>query len=159
MAVEDIGLADPRALQMAIEAWDAYERLGSPEGDLALAQVVIYLASTAKSNAAYAAFGAARRDVAQFGTQPVPMHIRNAPTGLMKRLGYGQGYQYDHEVEGGVALDQIGFPEDMGERIYYEPAEAGLELRLKEKLDRLRDARSRAIAGKRSARPGPSSGS
>ena len=159
MAVEDIGLADPRALQMAIEAWDAYERLGSPEGDLALAQVVIYLASTAKSNAAYAAFGAARRDVAQFGTQPVPMHIRNAPTGLMKRLGYGQGYQYDHAVEGGVALDQTGFPEDMGERVYYEPVEAGLELRLKEKLDRLRDARSRAIAGKGDARPRPSSGS
>jgi putative ATPase len=152
MAVEDIGLADPRALQMAIEAWDAYDRLGSPEGDLALAQVVIYLASTAKSNAAYAAYGAARRDVAEFGTQPVPMHIRNAPTGLMKRLGYGQGYQYDHAVEGGVALEQTGFPDAMGERIYYEPVEAGLEQRLKEKLDRLRDARSRAIAGKRSAR-------
>jgi len=152
MAVEDIGLADPRALQMAIEAWDAYDRLGSPEGDLALAQVVIYLASTAKSNAAYAAYGAARRDVAEFGTQPVPMHIRNAPTGLMKRLGYGQGYQYDHDVEGGVALEQTGFPEAMGERIYYEPVEAGLEQRLKEKLDRLRDARTQAIAGKRSAR-------
>ncbi|HEX5664583.1 MAG TPA: replication-associated recombination protein A, partial [Xanthomonadaceae bacterium] len=158
MAVEDIGLADPRALQMAIEAWDAYDRLGSPEGDLALAQVVIYLASTAKSNAAYAAYGAARRDVAEFGTQSVPMHIRNAPTGLMKRLGYGQGYQYDHDVAGGVALDQTGFPEAMGERIYYEPVDAGLEQRLKEKLDRLRDARSRAIAGKRGVRSRPPSG-
>jgi putative ATPase len=158
MAVEDIGLADPRALQMAIEAWDAYDRLGSPEGDLALAQIVIYLASTAKSNAAYAAYGAAQRDVAEFGTQPVPMHIRNAPTGLMKRLGYGQGYQYDHAVEGGVALEQTGFPEAMGERVYYEPVEAGLEQRLKEKLDRLRDARSQAIAGKRGARTRPPSG-
>ena len=158
MAVEDIGLADPRALQMAIEAWDAYDRLGSPEGDLALAQVVIYLASTAKSNAAYAAYGAARRDVAEFGTQSVPMHIRNAPTGLMKRLGYGQGYQYDHDVAGGVALDQTGFPEAMGERIYYEPVDAGLEQRLKEKLDRLRDARSRAMAGKRGVRSRPPSG-
>jgi putative ATPase len=158
MAVEDIGLADPRALQMAIEAWDAYDRLGSPEGDLALAQVVIYLASTAKSNAAYAAYGAARRDVAEFGTQPVPMHIRNAPTGLMKRLGYGQGYQYDHDVEGGVALEQTGFPEAMGERIYYEPVEAGLEQRLKDKLDRLRDARSRAVAGRRGASTRPPEG-
>ena len=148
MAVEDIGLADPRALQMAIEAWDAYDRLGSPEGDLALAQVVIYLASTAKSNAAYAAFGAAKRDVAEYGTQEVPLHIRNAPTKLMKQLGYGKGYQYDHDVAGGIALDQTGFPDAMGERTYYEPVEAGLELKLKEKLDRLRAARQQAVAEK-----------
>src|SRR5690606_27183682 len=93
MAVEDIGLADPRALQMSIDAWDAYERLGSPEGDLALAQVVIYLAATAKSNAGYAAYNAARRDVSEYGTLEVPLHIRNAPTKLMKQLGYGKGYQ------------------------------------------------------------------
>jgi putative ATPase len=144
MAVEDIGLADPRALQMAIEAWDAYDRLGSPEGDLALAQVVIYLASTAKSNAAYAAFGAARADVERHGTLDVPMHIRNAPTKLMKQLGYGKGYQYDHDAEGGIALDQTGFPDAMGERVYYEPVPRGLELKLKEKLDALRVARAAA---------------
>jgi putative ATPase len=144
MAVEDIGLADPRALQMSIDAWDAYERLGSPEGDLALAQVVIYLASTAKSNAAYAAFNAARRDVEQYGTQDVPMHIRNAPTKLMKQLGYGKGYRYDHDAEGGIALDQTGFPDAMGERVYYEPVPRGLELKLKEKLDALRAAREEA---------------
>jgi putative ATPase len=144
MAVEDIGLADPRALQMSIEAWDAYDRLGSPEGDLALAQVVIYLASTAKSNAAYSAFNAARRDVEEYGTQDVPLHIRNAPTKLMKQLGYGKGYQYDHDAEGGIALGQTGFPEAMGERVYYEPVSRGLELKLKEKLDALRAAREQA---------------
>ncbi len=149
MAVEDIGLADPRALQMSIDAWDAYDRLGSPEGDLALAQVVIYLASTAKSNAAYAAFGAARADVERHGTLEVPMHIRNAPTKLMKRLGYGQGYQYDHDAEGGIALDQTGFPDAMGERVYYEPVPRGMELKLKEKLDALRAAREQARAGRK----------
>ncbi len=143
MAVEDIGLADPRALQMAIEAWDAYDRLGSPEGDLALAQVVIYLATTAKSNAAYVAFGAAKRDVVEYGTQDVPMHIRNAPTKLMKELGYGKGYQYDHDAPDGIAIGQTGFPDAMGERVYYEPVERGLEIKLKEKLDALRDARSK----------------
>jgi putative ATPase len=143
MAVEDIGLADPRALQMSIEAWDAYDRLGSPEGDLALAQLVIYLASTAKSNAGYKAFGAARQDVGKYGTQPVPMHIRNAPTKLMKRLGYGKGYQYDHDVAGGIAFDQTGFPDAMGERIYYQPVDAGLENRLREKLDAIRAERAR----------------
>jgi putative ATPase len=143
MAVEDIGLADPRALAMAIEAWDTYERLGSPEGDLALAQLAIYLASTAKSNAAYVAFGAAKRDVGEYGTQDVPMHLRNAPTKLMKELGYSKGYQYDHDAEGGVALGQTGFPDAMGERVYYRPVERGLEIKLKEKLDRLRAMRTR----------------
>jgi putative ATPase len=144
MAVEDIGLADPRALQMAIDAWDTYERLGSPEGDLALAQLVIYLASTAKSNAGYRAFNAAKADVREHGTQEVPMHLRNAPTKLMKSLGYGTGYQYDHDAEGGIALDQTAFPDAMGERIYYAPVERGLEIKLKEKLDRLREARAQA---------------
>jgi putative ATPase len=141
MAIEDVGLADPRALQMAIEAWETYDRLGSPEGDLALAQLTIYLASCAKSNAAYVAFNAAKDDVREFGTQEVPMHLRNAPTRLMKELGYGSGYQYDHDIEGGVALEQTGFPNAMGERVYYEPVERGLELKLKEKLDQLREAR------------------
>lgn len=144
MAVEDIGLADPRALTMAIEAWETYERLGPPEGELALAQLAIYLASTAKSNAAYKAFGAAKRDVAEHGTQEVPMHLRNAPTRLMKELGYGKGYQYDHDAEGGIALDQTGFPDAMGERVYYQPAERGMELKLKEKLDRIRGLRGQA---------------
>jgi len=144
MAVEDIGLADPRALQMSVDAWDTYERLGSPEGDLALAQVAIYLASTAKSNAAYKAFNQAKADVRQYGTQEVPLHLRNAPTKLMKQLGYGKDYQYDHDADGGIALDQTGFPDAMGERVYYEPVERGLEIKLKDKLDRLRDARRRA---------------
>jgi putative ATPase len=144
MAVEDVGLADPRALQMAIEAWDTYDRLGSPEGELALAQLTIYLASTAKSNAAYVAFNAAKADVGEYGTQEVPMQFRNAPTKLMKQLGYGQGYQYDHDAEGGIALDQTGFPDAMGERVYYEPVERGLEIKLKQKLDALRIAREGA---------------
>jgi putative ATPase len=144
MAVEDVGLADPRALAMAIEAWEAYDRLGSPEGDLALAQLALYLASTAKSNATYRAFGAARRDVAEHGTQDVPMHLRNAPTKLMKELGYSKGYQYDHEADGGVALEQTGFPDAMGERVYYQPVERGLEIKLREKLDRLRSERGQA---------------
>jgi len=144
MAVEDIGLADPRALQMAIEAWDTYDRLGSPEGELALAQVAIYLATCPKSNAAYVAFGEARADVREFGTAEVPLHLRNAPTKLMKQLGYGREYQYDHDAEGGVALGQTGFPDAMGERVYYHPVERGLEIRLKEKLDELRAARAKA---------------
>lgn len=144
MAVEDVGLADPRALQMAIEAWETYDRLGSPEGELALAQLAIYLASCAKSNAAYIAFNAAKKDVTQFGTAEVPMHLRNAPTKLMKELGYGAGYQYDPDVEGGIAFNQTGFPAAMGERVYYQPVERGLEIKLKEKLDRMREARDKA---------------
>ncbi len=146
MAVEDIGLADPRALQMAINAWEAFDRLGAPEGELALAQLVIYLASTAKSNAAYQAWNAARGDVRQHGTQPVPLHLRNAPTKLMKTLDYGKGYQYDHDADGGVALAQTGFPDAMGERVYYQPVARGMEIKLKEKLDALRMARAQARA-------------
>jgi putative ATPase len=147
MAVEDIGLADPRALAMAIEAWDTYDRLGSPEGELALAQLAIYLASCPKSNAAYVAFGEAREDVRAQGTQPVPLHLRNAPTKLMKSLGYGKDYAYDHDAEGGVALGQTGFPDAMGEREYYRPVERGMEIKLKEKLDALRAARRQARGG------------
>lgn len=144
MAVEDIGLADPRAHAMAIDAWETYDRLGSPEGELALAQVVIYLASTAKSNAGYVAWGEARADVRRHGTQEVPLHLRNAPTKLMKSLGYSKGYQYDHDAEGGIALDQTGFPDAMGERVYYRPVPRGLEIRLAEKLDALRRERAKA---------------
>ncbi|HZX81746.1 MAG TPA: replication-associated recombination protein A [Lysobacter sp.] len=144
MAVEDIGLADPRALGMAIDAWETYDRLGSPEGELALAQVVIYLATTAKSNAGYVAWGEARADVRKYGTQEVPMHFRNAPTKLMKSLGYSKGYQYDHDAAGGIALDQTGFPDAMGERVYYRPVDRGLEIRLGEKLASLREARAQA---------------
>ncbi|WP_222564404.1 replication-associated recombination protein A [Novilysobacter antarcticus] len=148
MATEDIGLADPRAQQMAIDAWDTYDRLGSPEGDLALAQLVIYLASTAKSNATYTAWNAARRDVREHGTQEVPMHLRNAPTKLMKELGYAKGYQYDHDAADGIALDQTGFPDAMGEQVYYRPVERGMEIKLKEKIDRIRAARKAAAKPK-----------
>ena len=152
MAVEDIGLADPRALQMALEAWDTFERLGSPEGELALAQLTLYLASTAKSNAAYAAYKLAQSDVREHGTQDVPMHLRNAPTKLMKSLGYAKGYQYDHDAEGGVALDQTGFPDAMGERTYYRPVERGMEIKLKQKLDALRDQRAKVRDGSSTGR-------
>ena len=144
MAVEDIGLADPRALSMAIDAWETYDRLGSPEGELAFAQLVIYLASTAKSNAAYVAFKAAKRDVAEYGTQEVPLHLRNAPTKLMKSIGYGKDYRYDHDAEGGVALEQTGFPDAMGERVYYQPVERGMELKLKEEWTKLKATEERS---------------
>lgn len=144
MSIEDIGLADPRAQQMALAAWDTYERLGSPEGELAMAQLTLFMASAAKSNAGYVAYKAALADVRQAGTDEVPLHLRNAPTRLMKSLGYGADYQYDHDVEGGVALDQRGFPEALGERVYYQPVPRGMELQIKEKLDALRAERAKA---------------
>jgi putative ATPase len=146
MAIEDIGLADPRALSFALDAWDTWERLGSPEGELAFAQLAIYLAIAAKSNAGYAAFNAARAEVRASGTLDVPLHLRNAPTRLMKGLGYGKGYQYDHDVEGGVALDQQCLPDALAGRVFYEPAANGLEARIGEKLEALRKARA-AIRG------------
>lgn len=141
MAIEDIGLADPRALTLSLEAWNTYDRLGSPEGELAFAELVIYLAIAAKSNAAYAAFNAARAEVRANGTLEVPMHLRNAPTKLMKGLGYGKGYQYDHDAEGGVALDQQCLPDALVGREFYAPVERGLELKIGEKLNALRAAR------------------
>jgi putative ATPase len=144
MAVEDIGLADPRAWQLALHAWDTYERLGSPEGDLALAEAALYLAMAPKSNAAYVAYGAARANVRETGTLEVPMHLRNAPTRLMKGLGYGKGYQYDPDVEGGVALDQQCLPDALAGTEFYAPTANGMEAKIREKLDALREARAKA---------------
>ncbi len=148
MASEDIGIADPRALTICLNAWQGYERLGSPEGDLLLAQAVAYLASCAKSNAVYTAFKSAQTDVQKHGTQPVPMHLRNAPTSLMKKQGYGAGYQYDHDVEGGIALGQSGFPDAMSEQVYYHPQEVGLEAKIKQKLAYIRSQRSQNLKNK-----------
>ncbi|MBN8714874.1 MAG: replication-associated recombination protein A [Xanthomonadales bacterium] len=147
MAVEDVGLADPRAWRMALDAWDTYERLGSPEGDLALAQLVIWLAVVPKSNAVYSAFNQARAAIRAGGTLEVPMHLRNAPTRLMKGLGYGKGYQYDHDVEGGVALDQQCLPDALAGTVFYEPTTRGLEGQLREKLLALRASRGKARGG------------
>lgn len=144
MATEDIGNADPRALSLCLDAWQTYERLGYPEGDLALAQAVTYLASCPKSNAVYSAFKSAQADVQRRGTLPVPMHLRNAPTALMKSTGYGKGYQYDHDAAGGVAYSQTGFPDAMGEQVYYQPAAQGLEIKIAEKLQHIRNERQRA---------------
>jgi putative ATPase len=144
MAVEDVGLAEPRAWRMALDAWDTYERLGSPEGELGLAQLAIWLAISPKSNAAYMAYNKARAVVKEMGTLEVPMRLRNAPTTLMKGLGYGQGYQYDHDAEGGVALDQVCLPDALVGTTFYEPVDRGLELKLREKLNALRAARAAA---------------
>jgi putative ATPase len=144
MAVEDVGLAEPRAWRMALDAWDTYERLGSPEGELGLAQLAIWLAIAPKSNAAYTAYKQARAIVSETGTLDVPMHLRNAPTKLMKGLGYGKGYQYDHDVEGGVALGQQCLPDALEGTEFYQPVERGLELKLREKLQSLRAARKQA---------------
>jgi putative ATPase len=140
MAAEDIGLADPRALRMALDAAEVYERLGSPEGELALAECVIYLAVAPKSNAVYKAFNQAKAWVKQDGTRPVPMHLRNAPTKLMKELDYGKGYRYAHDEEGGFAAGENYLPEGMPEPGFYQPVERGLEIRIAEKL---RDLKSR----------------
>jgi len=139
MAVEDIGLADPRALRLALDACETYERLGTPEGELALAEATIYLAMAAKSNAVYAAYNAARDFVAADGTRPVPMHLRNAPTGLMKKLGYGKGYRYAHDEPDGYAAGENYFPEGMPAVEWYRPTERGLEAKIREKLQELKN--------------------
>ncbi len=145
MAVEDVGLADPSALEKTIAAWEAYDRQGSPEGDLALALVAVYLAMAPKSNAAYVAYGRARKLVADTGSLPVPLALRNAPTKLMKQLGYGQQYQYDPDVEGGVAYDQQCFPDALGEQRLYEPGSNGIEARIRERLEQIRVERVKAV--------------
>jgi len=142
MASEDIGNADPRALTLCMDAWQAFERLGMPEGGLMLAQAVTYLAVCAKSNSVYSAFKQAQSDVRLHGSKPVPMHLRNAPTDLMKQQGFGKGYQYDHDVEGGIALGQTGFPDDLPEAHYYQPQSAGLEIKIAEKLAHIRSQRA-----------------
>ncbi|RPH61501.1 MAG: replication-associated recombination protein A, partial [Burkholderiales bacterium] len=148
MANEDIGLADPRALAMALDAAEVYERLGSPEGELALAQAVVYMACAAKSNAVYVAWKRARSFVQEHGSAPVPMHLRNAPTKLMKGLGYGRGYRYAHDEEGGYAAGERYFPDGVEPAPFYEPVERGLEAKIREKLAWLRARDSAAPGGK-----------
>jgi len=141
MAVEDIGLADPRALGVAMQAWEAYDRMGAPEGELALVECVLYLSVAAKSNAAYMAYNAAKKDIRETGSLDVPMHFRNAPTQLMKSLGYGKEYVYDPSVAGGIDYSQTGFPDALGEKLYYHPLEQGAEAAIGEKLSRIRALR------------------
>ena len=145
MASEDVGNADPRALTLALQAWDVQERLGSPEGELAIAQAVVYLACAPKSNAVYTAYNQAREDARRYGTLEVPLHLRNAPTKLMKELGYGKRYRYAHDEPEGYAAGENYFPEDMKPRRYYQPVDRGLESRIRERLAHLRelDARHR----------------
>jgi putative ATPase len=138
MASEDIGLADPRALRLALDAAEVYERLGSPEGELALAECVVYLAIAPKSNAVYKAFNEAKAFIKKDGTRPVPMHLRNAPTKLMKELDYGKGYRYAHEEEGAFAAGESYLPEGMAEPGFYRPVERGLEIKIAEKMRTLR---------------------
>ena len=139
MASEDIGLADPRALEITLSAVAAFERLGSPEGVLALAEACVFLAVAAKSNAVYTAYKAARKAAAESGTRPVPLRLRNAPTKLMKNLGYGEGYRYAHNEAGGFAAGETYFPDDMKAQRFYDPVDRGMEAKIKEKLDALRE--------------------
>jgi putative ATPase len=139
MAVEDIGLADPRALRVTLDACETYERLGSPEGELALAQATLYLAVAAKSNAVYEAYNAARDFIAADGTRAVPLHIRNAPTRLMKDLGYGKGYRYAHDEPDAYSAGQAYLPEGMPAVEWYKPTDRGLEAKIKERIAQLRN--------------------
>ncbi|MEE4376435.1 MAG: replication-associated recombination protein A [Candidatus Competibacteraceae bacterium] len=134
MASEDIGNADPRGLHIALDAWETYERLGSPEGELALAQALVYLACAPKSNAVYSAYKAASSDAQQQGSLEVPLHLRNAPTALMKKLGHGKGYRYAHDEAEGYAAGESYFPKALGERRYYQPVARGLEIKIGERL-------------------------
>ncbi|HXS31723.1 MAG TPA: recombination factor protein RarA, partial [Steroidobacteraceae bacterium] len=138
MAAEDIGLADPRALPLALESWEALERLGSPEGELALATCVVYLAVAPKSNAVYKAFGEARADVEKFGSLDVPARLRNAPTRLMKELGHGKGYRYAHDEADAYAAGERYLPDEMPDRRYYSPVPRGFEIRIAEAMTRRR---------------------
>ena len=144
MASEDIGLADPRALTMALDAWNAYDRLGSPEGELMIAQAVVYMAVASKSNAVYKALGAARKDAKKYGSAEVPLHLRNAPTKLMQNMGYGARYRYAHDEAEGYAAGERYFPDGMPERRYYHPVERGLEQRISERLRHFADLDAKA---------------
>ncbi len=139
MAAEDIGNADPRALRIALDAWEAFDKLGTPEGELAIAQAVVYLASAPKSNAVYVAYKAAMNDVRTQGSQEVPLHLRNAPTKLMGELGYGKQYRYAHDEPDAYAAGENYFPESMPPRQYYQPVKRGLEIQISDKLARLRE--------------------
>lgn len=147
MASEDIGNADPRALTLALNAWDVQDRLGSPEGELAIAQAVVYLACAAKSNAVYSAWNAAREDIRGKGSLEVPVHLRNAPTRLMKELGYGKAYRYAHDEPEGYAAGEDYFPEGMEQTRYYFPVDRGLEIKIREKLAHLRELDRRHKSG------------
>ena len=144
MSIEDIGLADPRAQRICLDAWDTWERLGSPEGELALAVAVVYLAVAAKSNAVYSAYGAVRETVASQGTLEVPMHLRNAPTKLMKGMGYGEGYRYAHDEPGGHSAGQQYLPDALAGTEFYQPTNRGLEAKIADKLAQLRAANRKA---------------
>ena len=139
MASEDIGNADPRALTIALNAWETQERLGSPEGELAIAQAVLYLACAPKSNAVYTAYKAVMQDIRESGTHEIPIHLRNAPTRLMKEMEYGAEYRYAHDEEGGYAAGENYFPEELKDQRYYEPVDRGLEKKISEKLQYLRE--------------------
>jgi putative ATPase len=147
MASEDIGLADPRALRMALDCAEVYERLGTPEGELALAECVVYLAVAPKSNAVYKAFNEAKAFIKKDGTRPVPMHLRNAPTKLMKELDYGKGYRYAHDEEGGFAAGERYLPDGMAQPGFYRPVERGLEIKIGEKLRHLRELDRKSGSG------------
>ena len=148
MAIEDVGLADPRAFEITLNAWEAYDRLGSPEGELAIANAVVFLAVAPKSNAVYVAMGEAKADVEQFGTLDVPARFRNAPTKLMKELGHGAGYRYAHNEPGAFAAGERYLPDEMPDRRYYRPVNRGLEIKIGEALARLRAGSARPEAGK-----------
>jgi putative ATPase len=140
MAVEDIGLADPNALALCMAARDAVDFIGMPEGNLALAQAVVYLSVAPKSNALYTAYGAVQQDVEQSAADPVPLHLRNAPTALMKKFGYGKGYQYAHDIEGKIA-DMQCLPDNLRGRVYYQPTNEGVEKRIRERIEELKRQR------------------
>ena len=146
MAVEDIGLADPNALSLCMAARDAVDFIGMPEGNLALAQAVVYLSVAPKSNALYTAYGDVQQDVEQTAADPVPLHLRNAPTSLMKGLGYGRGYQYAHDLEAKVA-DMQCLPDNLRDRVYYQPTNEGVEKRIRERMEEVKRQRSRAGEG------------
>jgi len=146
MAVEDIGLADPNALSLCMAARDAVDFIGMPEGNLALAEAVVYLSVAPKSNALYTAYGNVQQDVEQTAADSVPLHLRNAPTSLMKGLGYGQGYQYAHDLEGKVA-DMQCLPDNLRDRVYYHPTNEGIEKRIRERMEEIKRQRSRAMEG------------
>jgi putative ATPase len=144
MASEDIGNADPRAMQIALDAWESVERLGQPEGELMLAQAIVFMACAAKSNAVYMAWNEALSDARKLGSLDVPNHLRSAPTKLMKELGYGEGYRYAHDEPDAFSVGESYFPEGMTPRQYYQPVNRGLEIQISEKLMRLRELNRQA---------------